>query len=318
MKDKLCSILVPVYNRELYIRDTLRSAMEQTYENIEIIVVDNNSTDNTWNILKEMASTDKRIKIYRNEENIGPVKNWKRCIDLASGEYGKILWSDDLISPDFLEKTIPFLQDKEVGFVFTTTEIFGDDTEKGMITYNIGDTGVYEIERYIHGILIDGNFPVSPGCALFRLEDLKKSLIVDVPNKVNSDFAMHAIGNDLLIFLLTAIRYKYFAFINEKLSFFRAHKESISISSRASKIALHYLLAKSYFVENFRKDLIKKNNTMIYLNSLRFREDARRYNLDRIENYYLFNKDYRIDYLFLTQKVLRWFVNKMKIKLLRF
>jgi len=94
---------------------------------------------------------------------------------------------------------------------------------------------------------------------------LKKNLLIDIPNKVNSDFSMHAIGNDLLIFLLTANQYKNFAFINEKLSFFRAHEGSISIQSDDGKLPIHYNLASSYFVENYREDLIYKMNTKIWL-----------------------------------------------------
>ena len=88
----LVSILIPVYNRETLIEDTVQSALNQTYPNIEIIVVDNKSTDRTWDILEKLANRDSRIKIFQNKTNIGPVRNWKRCIDNASGKYGKILW----------------------------------------------------------------------------------------------------------------------------------------------------------------------------------------------------------------------------------
>ena len=84
MEKKLVSILVPVYNRENLIEETVNSGLSQTYENIEIIIVDNQSTDGTWKILEKLASQDKRIKIFQNNTNIGPVRNWKRCIDEAS------------------------------------------------------------------------------------------------------------------------------------------------------------------------------------------------------------------------------------------
>jgi glycosyltransferase involved in cell wall biosynthesis len=212
--NKLVSILIPVYNRESLIEETVQSALSQTYKNIEIIIVDNKSTDKTWEVLQKLASKDNRIKIFQNERNIGPVRNWKRCIDEANGEYGKILWSDDLIAREFLEKTLPYLGN-DVGFVFTGTEIFIDKTEKKSSHYFIGKSGIYESEKYINRVLFEGNYPVSPGCALFRLKDLKKNLLIDIPNKVNSNFAMHAIGNDLLIFLLTSQQYKFrlFTFI---------------------------------------------------------------------------------------------------------
>ena len=305
MEDKLVSILIPVYNRENLIEETVQSALNQTYKNIEIIVVDNQSTDNTWKILQKLASQDERIKIFQNETNIGPVRNWKRCIDEASGEYGKILWSDDLIAPEFLEKTVPYLENENVGFIFTGTEIFIDGTDKKTVHYFIGESGIYESEKYINGVLFDGGYPVSPGCALFRLKDLRNNLLVDIPNKVNSDFAMHAIGNDLLIFLLTAYQYKNFAFVNEKLSFFRAHEGSISIQSNDGKLPLHYNLASSYFVENYREDLVRKQNVILW-NLLRvYSSGASKFNIFRLSDFYMKNENYSLDYILLFKKIIR-------------
>lgn len=251
--NELVSILIPVYNRQAIIAETLDSALAQTYTNIELIVVDNASTDDTWGVIQEYASQDARVKVFRNESNIGPVRNWKRCVDEASGYYGKILWSDDLIAPEFLEKTLPLFDD-DVGFVYSGVKIFTDNPEKSKILFLLKGTGLYPTHQYINYALYDKGVPVSPGCAVFRLGDLSQSLLVDVPNKVNSDFSMHAIGNDLLIFLLTAKNYKKFGLIAEPLSFFRAHEGSISISSKRGGLPLHYALAKAYFVDNFLPD----------------------------------------------------------------
>lgn len=302
---KKVSILIPVYNRENLIKETVKSALNQTYKNIEIIVVDNKSTDNTWEVLQKLEVEDERIRIFQNDTNIGPVRNWKRCIDEASGEYGKILWSDDLIAHEFLEKTVPYLENEDVGFIFTGTEIFIDGTDKKTSHYFIGEASIYESEKYINGVLFDSGYPVSPGCALFRLKDLKKNLLVDIPNKVNSDFAMHAIGNDLLIFLLTAHQYKNFAFVDEKLSFFRAHEGSISIQSNDGKLPLHYNLASAYFVENYRKDLIKKQNVILW-NLLRvYKDSSKKFNIYGISDFYIDNKDYGLDYILLFKKIIR-------------
>ena len=299
------SILIPVYNREHLIEETVKSALAQTYQNIEIVIVDNKSTDKTWNMLTRLAKEDKRIKIFQNETNIGPVRNWKRCIDEANGEYGKILWSDDLIDPMFVEKTVPYLKNSDIGFVFTGTEIFVDRTNKKSIHYFIGENGVYKREQYINGVLFEGNYPVSPACALFRLKDLKKNLLVDIPNKVDSDFSMHAIGNDLLIFLLTAHQYKNFAFINEKLSFFRAHDGSISIQSNNGKLPLHYNLASAHFVENFRPDLIKKQNVIIW-NLLRvYNKTSKKFNINTISDFYIKNTNFKLDFLLLFKKIIK-------------
>ncbi len=314
MVKKLVTILIPVYNRANLIEQTINSALSQTYHNIEVIVVDNKSTDGTWEILQRIAIKDKKLKIFQNEKNIGPVKNWKRCIDNATGEYGKMLWSDDLIAPDFLEKTMSFLQDDEVGFVFTGTEIFEEDTEKKTDVYFIGNTGIYSSEKYINGVLFEGNYPVSPGCALFRLKDLRKNLLIDIPNKIGSDFSMHAIGNDLMIFLLTANQYKKFAFVNEKLSFFRAHAGSISVQSNDGKLPLHYNLASAFFVENYRKDLIPKMNANILINIKRFKKSAEKFGLTSIEKFYIDNKNYSVDWIYIIKKLVNKLIKKIKGK----
>lgn len=298
------SILIPVYNRENLIEETVRSAMNQTYENIEIIIVDNKSTDNTWSVLNKLASQDNRIKIFQNETNIGPVRNWKRCIDEASGEYGKILWSDDLIAPEFLEKTVPFLENEDVGFVFTAVEKFTDIVKKDPANTDFIKQGIYNTNGYIKGVLFSKNYPVSPGCALFRMKDLRKNLLVDIPNKVHSDFSMHAIGNDLLIFLLTASQYKKFAFVDETLSYFREHSNSISIQSEKGKLPLYYALASAFFIENNRTDLIKKFNTKLWWMNIKYKKEAHLYGLNSIEKFYMNNQNYSIDYIFLIKKII--------------
>jgi glycosyltransferase involved in cell wall biosynthesis len=305
MGNKLVSILIPVYNRENLIKETVNSGLSQIYENIEIIIVDNQSTDSTWKILEKLSLQDNRIRIFQNDTNIGPVRNWKRCIDEASGEYGKILWSDDLIAPEFLEETVPFLDSNDVGFVFTGTEIFTDGADKKSSHYFIGETGVYDSETYIDGVLFNGQYPVSPGCSLFRLKDLKENILVDVPNKVGSDFSMHGIGSDALIFLLTAHQYKQFSFVNKRLSFFRAHKGSISIQSNDGKLILHYNLAFAYFVENYRKDLINKMNANLFIGIKRYQNGAQNFKLNKIECYYLDNNNFSIDYKFFLTKVFK-------------
>lgn len=295
------SILIPVYNREEYIEETVTSALNQTFNDIEIIIVDNFSTDNTWNILENLAKKDPRIKIFQNNSNIGPVKNWKRCIDEATGEYGKILWSDDLIAPEYLEKTVPFLEENDdIGFVYTGTEIFNDMTLQKKDLYFIGETGVYNNEQYITGVIFGWYYPLSPGCALFRLSDLRNNLLVDIPNKVSSDFSMHAIGNDILIFLQTAHQYTKFAFVNEKLSFFRSHEGSISIQSETGKLPLHYDIAKAYFVENYRNDLIPQMNNIIWLDLIKY-SCAKKYNLNSIGDFYVKNKNLKVAWSWKTR-----------------
>jgi len=97
MTKALVSILIPVYNREKLVKRAIESAINQTYENIEVIAVDNKSTDRTYEVLKGHAEKYPDVKVYQNKENLGPVRNWKKCLEYSSGEFIKILFSDDWI-----------------------------------------------------------------------------------------------------------------------------------------------------------------------------------------------------------------------------
>ncbi len=295
--DKLVSILIPVYNREQVISETIESALSQTYKNIEVIIVDNASTDKSWQIIQRFSAKDSRIKAIKNEINIGPVPNWLRCVKEAKGEYGKILWSDDLITCDFIEKAIQLFHE-EVGFVYSGAKIFtGENPSDGISFYLLPKTGYYLSEFYLDKAIFDDIMPVSPGCAIFRMSDLRKNLWLQIPNKINSDFSMHAIGNDLMLFLLTARDYKYFGHIAEPLAFFRAHNGSISINSKGGKLPLHYTLVRSYFVENNLPSNVGKLAAKIKLMLWQFK-DAKQFKINSVNDFFI--KKTTIDYVFLV------------------
>jgi len=305
MTDVKVSILIPVYNREQYIAECIYSVLNQTYKRIEVIVVDNLSEDSTWDICKKIQADDDRVRLFRNKSNVGPVRNWIACLDEAKGDYAKILWSDDLIDKEFLSRTIPYLErNEDVGFVFTKTKRF-DDSGWSEETYDIGPEGIYATKQYIDDVLFVETYPVSPGCAVFRTRDLRKNLLLNIPNKVNSDFSMHAIGNDLLMFLLTAHEYKKFAYVNKSLSSFRAHENSISVQSQHDgKLTLHYMLAKAYFVESYLNNskYIKRLNTKIWLLLILFSKN--KYGLEKVSDFYIDNRNYGISYIELLKKIL--------------
>ncbi|PZX19166.1 glycosyltransferase involved in cell wall biosynthesis [Breznakibacter xylanolyticus] len=261
MEKNLVSILIPVYNRANIVSDSIESALNQTYKNIEIIIVDNCSTDETWNILTQYALLDGRIQIFRNEKNIGPVRNWISCVEKAKGEFSKILWSDDIMHESFIEKALPFLKNHDVGFVYSQASIFSGINQTSatdILFRSFPNSGTYNSLIFINGIYstatFEGKFPYSPGCALFRTDSIRKNLILNFPNKYHVDFSKEAIGNDLMLFLLTASDYPKFGYINECLNYFRAHAGSISTNS-SSKLELIYLLSKAIFFDKTAIDL---------------------------------------------------------------
>ena len=115
----LVSICIPVFNGEKTIDETLQSILNQTYQNIEIIISDNASTDKTLERVR--CCNDSRISLYTNKNNtVCGERNWDKCIELANGEYVAIFHADDLYSPDIIEKEVRMFQKyPELGAVFT-------------------------------------------------------------------------------------------------------------------------------------------------------------------------------------------------------
>lgn len=98
----LVSIGLPVYNTESHIQQALDSLLAQDYEDFELIISDNASTDRTREICLEYAARDKRIQYYRNERNMGIAWNQNRAFELSSGEYFKWMGSHDYVAPSFI------------------------------------------------------------------------------------------------------------------------------------------------------------------------------------------------------------------------
>ncbi len=103
------SIGVPVYNGARYLGEALESLLQQTYEDIEIIISDNASTDATEEIATSFAARDSRVRYHRLPENIGAAANFTRVLDLARGEYFRWAAADDLSAPEFIERCVSVL-----------------------------------------------------------------------------------------------------------------------------------------------------------------------------------------------------------------
>ncbi len=244
MNDKKVSIVIPTYNREKLIVKCIDSAIKQTYKNIEIIIVDNCSTDNTWKVLENYKKQDERIIISKNNENLGPVRNWEKAIKIATGEYIKILWSDDWIDEKFIEKTLPYFEDPEIAFVYTPTVIHSDSGSH--FTNALGKGKKNKLEEFINSFCANVmGYPASPGNAIFRAEDIRNNLMIDIPNNYNLDFNRYGAGNDVLLFLKCFPKYKYFCVTKETLSHFLAHDDSFTSSN---DLALYYSLAIKDFL----------------------------------------------------------------------
>lgn len=115
----LVSVVMAAYNAERTIRQAVLSVLAQTYQNLELLVVDDGSKDNTIGIIKEIAVKDKRVKLICCSGNHGVSYARKCALDEASGEWIAILDSDDAWMPDKLEKQIGFQKVRKAELIFT-------------------------------------------------------------------------------------------------------------------------------------------------------------------------------------------------------
>lgn len=106
----LVSVIIPVYNVEKYVKEAIQSIQNQTYKNLEIIIIDDGSTDDTYSIIKELARSDDRIKFYKNEKNLKIVKTLNRALSLATGSYIVRMDGDDVSKLDRIERKVNFLE----------------------------------------------------------------------------------------------------------------------------------------------------------------------------------------------------------------
>ena len=119
----LISIITPLYNSHKYILNTIESVQLQTYENWEMIIIDDCSSDSSVELVKAMASNDLRIKLTRLKNNLGPAEARNTGIKLASGRYLAFLDSDDLWHKEKLHKQITFMQKNNLKISHTSYRI---------------------------------------------------------------------------------------------------------------------------------------------------------------------------------------------------
>ena len=244
----LVSILVPVFNRQDLLPACLDSALAQTERDLEVVVVDGASTDGTWEVCRGYADRDPRVRAFRQDENAGPVLGWIRCLEEARGTFGTFLWSDDLLQPQFVAATLPSLRDSRIAFSFTAAEI-GPEPGRGHVWYRHA-SGTMPSSTFIEGVIRGPNpnaWPVSPACGLFRLADLRRNLVAELPTQPATDLRWTGAGSDMLLFVLTATHYPLVACDERPLAFFRAHPGSLTIGSRAALVALHYTLTRAWY-----------------------------------------------------------------------
>jgi len=126
-KTPAISVIMSVYNSEQYLQESVDSILDQTFGDFEFIITDDCSSDGSFEIIKFYAKKDKRIKYFRNSENIGLTKSLNLMLDIAKGKYIARMDSDDISMPERFSKQFDFMENNlEIGVLGTNIRFFGD------------------------------------------------------------------------------------------------------------------------------------------------------------------------------------------------
>lgn len=218
----LVSIIMPSYNTGDYISKSIQSVQCQTYQNWELIIVDDCSTDNTDEIIS-LFKFDKRIKYYKNEKNSGAANSRNRALREARGKWIAFLDSDDLWLPEKLSKQISFMEENNYHFSYSYySEIDNEGQDKGIMVkgpQKITKTGFYNY--------------CWPGCLTVIYDAEVVGLIQIVDIKKNNDYAMW----------LKVCKKANCYLLKENLALYRRGRSgSVSTASIRTMIGWHYKL----------------------------------------------------------------------------
>lgn len=222
MNEKLVSIITPTYNCAVFISETIESVQAQTYQNWEMVIVDDCSTDNTREIVLRYAKLDPRIHYHLLERNSGAAIARTAAMHLAKGSYMAFLDSDDIWMPDKLSKQIAWMQKN--GYAFSCTSYTQID-ESGAPT---GKTIVSIPKTNYNRLLLD--CPVGNSSVVYDVEKMGK---FEVPNIRKR--------NDDALWLQMLKKEPYIWGMPEVLMKYRIRKNSIS-SNKLKVVKYHWIL----------------------------------------------------------------------------
>ena len=249
MKNPLVSILMPAYNHAKYIRQAIDSAVNQTYENIEIIISDNASTDGTTEIIK--SYTDKRIRANFFSENHGIVVNGQYCLEQAQGEYLGCLFTDDYWDVTKIEKQVAvFEKNKELGAVFTHAQIRNDDGGiEGLDNHPLKQVFIQPNRtqaQWLRHFFYFENCLCAPS-ALIITEDYKKILINGISHGLRqlSDFSAW----------IQLVKQKPIHIIQEDLTYHRVRNDFGNMSASTRENAVRHINEMKMILQEFFDDM---------------------------------------------------------------
>lgn len=233
MSSPLVSIMVPNYNHARYLGERLDSVLNQTHTNLEVLLLDDCSTDNSRDILRQYAAKDKRIRLIFNEQNSGSVfKQWKKGVAEAKGQYVWVAESDDYAALDFLEKLLAVLEPQPTVALAYTDSVIVDGAGRVSGYMSTWRNERYRTERWNSHYCTPGQdelaLCLAEGCTinnasavLFRRDFLARPGLIDTSLRFAGDW---------MVYIKLASEHAI-AYIPDRLNYYRDHAANVSKSA---------------------------------------------------------------------------------------
>ena len=241
--NELVSIIMPSYNTAQYISDSINSVLSQTYENWELIIVDDCSTDNSIEVIK--AFEDSRIILLKNQKNSGAALSRNYALREAKGKWIAFLDSDDIWLPNKLSDQIEYMENNNYHFSYTNyAEIDSNGKRTGIIV-----TGPKVITR------INMNNYCWPGCLTVMYDARTVGLIQISDIKKNNDYAMW----------LKVCEKEDCYLLNEELALYRRGREgSVSTHNIRTMVGWHFKLFREAEEQNVVSALFNTGRNILF------------------------------------------------------
>jgi glycosyltransferase involved in cell wall biosynthesis len=237
----LVSICIPTFNSVAYLKGAIASALGQTYFNIEILIFDNSSADDTESVVREIAAKDRRVRYERHSENVGMIRNFNSCIHSASGKYLKFICSDDEISPNCIFEMVNAMERNPQVTLVACSRNFVDHAMNwvGQGHYsknNVHVDGMAAIRR----CFFFGNAIGEPTAVMFRKSSALRGFTEQYPQLMDLEMWFHLLKEG------------QFEFLSIPLCNVRKHRNQATTSNLKSGVVLE---DKRQLFREFVKDI---------------------------------------------------------------
>ncbi|KFD38467.1 glycosyltransferase family 2 protein [Schleiferia thermophila] len=239
------SVIVPNYNHATYLSERLNSIASQTYDHMEIILLDDASTDGSVKILKRWAADKPHVRLFVNEKNSGtPFAQWNKGIALATGKYVWIAESDDVAAPEMLATLVDLLEQQPEACLAFCQSVLIDKDGRLLHSFNEHYTYVFKTDRWERDFCADAreecykymllhNTIPNASAVVFRREALAGLLPLDESFKLNGDWFFY-------VRLLSCS--EKFCYTAKAMNFFRYHPQTQRRAARNKTHAFFEIL----------------------------------------------------------------------------